>query len=77
MGWSGVGVDVGGGPIRAVLGAVAVATGRVSSTLVAQYAGAGGIAGVERGRAPHAALGAVCTVHVVRAALVLRVWGLA
>ena len=54
MDWSGVGVDVGGGLIRAVLGTVAVATGGVSSTLVAQYAGADGIAGVARGRASHA-----------------------
>ena len=54
MGWSGVGVGVGGGLIRAALGAVAAATGGVSSTLVAQYAGADGIAGVARGRASHA-----------------------
>ena len=55
MGRSGVGVEVGGGLSEAVLGSVAVATGRVSSTLVAQYAGADGMAGVARGRASHAA----------------------
>ena len=54
MGRSGVGVEVGGGLSEAVLGSVAVATGRVSSTLVAQYAEADGIAGAARGRAPRA-----------------------
>ena len=55
MGRSGVGVEVGGGLSEAALGSAAVAIGRVTSTLVAQYAGADGIAGVARGRASHAA----------------------
>lgn len=50
-----MGVEVGGGLSETALGSVAVATGRVSSTLVAQYAEADGIAGAARGGALHAA----------------------